>query len=141
MALSRSTKFLFAVIVLAAAYLAGFVPSYIENRRLTAQVSELQTLLAQASAQLHVATLRNQLGMILIEVEQNNFGMAKEKSSHFFDGLRQVISDQTDPQLRERLTALLARRDEMTSDLTSLNSESSAKIRKLFVEFPQTAAD
>ncbi len=141
MALSRSTKLLFAAIVLAAAYLAGFVPSYLENRRLTAKVGDLQARLAQVSGQLQISTLRNQLGMILIEVEQNNFGTAREKSSHFFDGLRQVMPDQTDPQVRERLEAMLARRDEMTSDLTSLNSESPAKIRKLFVEFPQPARD
>lgn len=141
MALSRSMKLLVAVLILVAVYLAGALPAYLENRRLTAKVSDLQTRLNQAGGQLQVAALRNQLGMILIEVEQNNFGLAKERSSHFFDGLRRIIPDQTDPQLRERLAELLARRDEITSDLTSLNSETPVKIRKLFAEFPQVAPE
>jgi len=140
MALARS-KLLLGTLVVAAAFLAGSVPLYLKNGRLTEKVSVLQTRLGQASNQLRIATLRNQLGMILIEVEQNNFGLARERSSHFFDGMRQVIPDQSDPQLREQLASLLACRDDITSDLTSLNRESPAKIRKLFAEFPQVGQD
>jgi hypothetical protein len=44
-----------------------------------------------------------------------------------------------DDKLRERLTALLNRRDEVTSDLTSFNPETAAKLRTRYSEFPQDA--
>ena len=116
MALARS-KLPLGTLVVAAAFLAGSVPLYLKDGRLTEKVSVLQTRLGQAGHQLTIATPRNQLGMILIEVEQNNFGLTRERSTHFFDGLRQVIRDQTDPQLRE-LIASAERRYNLRSNIS-----------------------
>lgn len=84
--------------------------------------------------QLRLATLQNELGMILVEVEQNNFGSAKERSTRFFDDLRQILASTQDESVKLRLGAVLNRRDEVTSDLTMLNPETAAKLRGLYIE-------
>lgn len=125
------------MILLVEAFLGGFIPMYLDNRDLEAQVQEAQNQAARIQEQLRVATLQNQLGMILIEVEQNNFGNAKERSTTFFDELRQTTTTMRDDRRRERLMTLLNRRDEITSDLTSLNPETAAKLRLLCLELHQ----
>lgn len=137
MALSKSAKFLTALILLTAAYLAGLLPTFLENRRLKSQMEILQTRLRDSQANLDVTSLRNDLAMILVDVEENNFGVARDRSTRFFDNLRQAISNLEDDQLRQQLSSVLGRRDEITSDLTSVNPDSPAKIRRLFAEFPQ----
>ena len=92
MTLSRKASFLIAAVLLLAAYLGGFVPQYLKNREATAQLQQTQAQLAEAQAQLRLAVLQNNLGLILVEVEQNNFRAAKERSTKFFDDLRQTIA-------------------------------------------------
>ena len=136
MALSKSAKLITALILLVAAYLAGFLPPYLENRRLTSQIRDLQNRFSDSEAKQEVTSLRNDLAMILLDIEENNFGVAKDRSTRFFDKLRQAIPNLRDHQLRQQLSSILGRRDEITADLTSLNPEISSKIRKLFAEFP-----
>ena len=122
------------VALMVGAFLGGFIPSYMENRKLKAEIEERQDQLAEAQERLQVALLQAKLGMMLIEVEQNNYGKAKERSTEFFDDLRQTATAVRDDRRREVLMAVLARRDEITSDLTSLNPETATKLRALFVQ-------
>ncbi|GBC81090.1 hypothetical protein HRbin10_00195 [bacterium HR10] len=63
---------------------------------------------------------------MLIAVGQSNYGMAKDQSTEFFGELHQTAAVRDDRR-REVLMAVLARRDETTSDLTSLNPETATK--------------
>ncbi len=135
MKLSRKARFLIAAVLLLVAFLSGFIPQYLKSREATAQALQAQTQLAAAQAQLRLATLQNNLGMILVEVEQNNFQTAKERSTRFFDELRQTIALTRDDGQKQRLTTLLNHRDEVTSDLTTLNAETAVKLRSLYLNF------
>jgi flagellar biosynthesis component FlhA len=140
MALSGKTKFWMVTILLLIAFLAGYLPMYVRNRELLTNAKGLQSGLDQARQRLRVATLQNDLGMILVEVTQNNFGIAKDRSSRFFDDLQQATSSVSDNNLRQTLITMLARRNEITSDLTRLNPEIAAKLRILYLDFSKVAA-
>lgn len=113
--------------LLVAAFAGGYLPQYLKNRG-------LESSLAEARQQLRVAALDRELGMILVEVEQINFGNAKDRSTRFFDEARNMASEERDPALQQRLTAILKQRDEITSDLTAANPETAAKLRKMYKE-------
>lgn len=90
MKLSGKTYSIIAVILLLAAFLGGLIPMSLNNRELMGQINAAQTEArnAQASAdavrqQLREAGLQNTLGLILVEVEQNNFGLAKDRATTF----------------------------------------------------------
>lgn len=142
MKLSGKTYSIIVVILMLAAFLGGLIPMYLNNRELMAQLNAAQTETrnAQASAdavrqQLREAELQNTLGLILVEVEQNNFGLAKERATKFFDELRQAMATAPGDKARERLAAVLKHRDEVTADLTSLNPETASKLRTLYLTF------
>jgi hypothetical protein len=138
MQLSRKTSLIIIAVLLLVAFLGGFIPTYLDNRELTAQVKDSQARLDEVQDRLRVAALQNDLGLILVQVEQNNFGLAKEHSTRLFDELRQAAATVRDGKLREQLTAVLNRRDEITTDLTALSPETAAKLRTLYLAFPQS---
>lgn len=140
MELSRKARLLIVVGLLLVAFLGGFVPQYLKHREAAAQTQQAQAQLAETQERLRLATLQNDLGMILVEVEQNNFGAAKERSTRFFDDLRATIALTREEKSKEGLTALLNHRDEITADLTALNAETAAKLRARYLEFPAVAA-
>jgi hypothetical protein len=125
-----------AVLVLAA-FLAGYIPLFLKNRELTFQTKQVQENLTELQDRLQVARLQNDLGIILAEADQDNFGHARERSSRFFNEVQQAASTVRNSELGARLTAILRHRDTITSDLTSLNPDVKAKLRSLYLEFVQ----
>lgn len=136
-------KFIIVVILLIVAALAGFIPMYVKSQRLEAQLAEVRQQLERRTAelrhteeQLELARLHNELGRMVMEVEQKNYEQAKKQSTQFFDRLRDLLYRLEDEELREPLQAVLSRRDEITADLTLLNPEIIGKLRGLYLDFP-----
>jgi hypothetical protein len=137
MVLSNKSRLLILAVVMLASFLTGYVPLFLENQRLTGQVNESQNRLAEVQERLQIATLHNDLGVIFFEVAQDNFGNAREHSTRFFNHLQQATSTVRDPRLQQALTAILNRRDAITSDLVALSPEAVTKLRSLYLEFPR----
>ncbi|MEX2264293.1 MAG: hypothetical protein WD696_20230 [Bryobacteraceae bacterium] len=123
---------LIAVALATVAFLVGFVPKYFENQ-------ELQAALERTRTQLEISSLHSQLGMILIEIERNNFGNARERSTVFFNQLQSAAQQAQDEAIRRRLEEALQRRDEITSDLASLRPETADKIREMYISLYDVA--
>jgi hypothetical protein len=132
MVLSKKSLSILAAFVLTA-FLVGYIPLFLDNRDLTARLVQVQD-------RLQMATMQNDLGLIFLEVAQDNFGNARERSARFFNNLQQAASTVRDGQLRGRLTAILSRRDAITSDLASLDPETLTRLRMLYLEFPKDEA-
>jgi len=143
MEFSSKTIWMIAGALIIAAFLIGFVPGRLTTHSLNNQLQQKEQVLAeQASdfqeqqalsrAKLRLAELNNQLGMLMIMTQEKNFGEARERSTQFFDGLRQYTQDAQDQNLREKLTVILNRRDEITTDLALANAGVSNKLRALY---------
>lgn len=128
-----------------AASLIGFVWVSLKNQSLNHQLRQKEQALAeqtsdfqkqQAASQekLRLAELNNQLGMLMIMTQEKNFGEARALSTQFFNGLRQFTQDTQDNSLREKLMAILDRRDEITADLTTANAGVTDKLRAFYQE-------
>jgi hypothetical protein len=70
--------------------------------------------------------------MLMITTQEKNFGKARERSTRFFDGLRQLIQDTQDNSLREKLMPILNRRDEITADITTADVGVTGKLRAFY---------
>jgi len=145
MEFSNKTIWMIAGALIIAAFLIGFVPGRLathslnnqlqqKKQALAEQASDFQKQQAFSRAKLRLAELNNQLGMLMIMTQEKNFGEARERSTQFFDGLRQYAQDAQDQNLREKLTVILNRRDEITADLTLASAGVSDKLRALYQE-------
>jgi len=97
-------------LVLAGVFLAGFLPQYLKSRRLDSE--------AQAIKQkLELAELRSSAGRMLLQVTQNNFGIASQEALQFFKEAFRIASETSDPGLKKTLEEISARRDAVTGGL------------------------
>jgi hypothetical protein len=83
---------------------------------------------------LAVASLQIQLGMMSYEVNRDNYGLAAQAATPFFDGVRSAIAYPANPDVTQALQAVLARRDEITSDLAQVNAGVKTKIAEMYAD-------
>ena len=76
--------------------------------------------------------LHSELGMLLLEVENQNYGIARERAAAWFKQLpdaRNAVADETS---RQAITALAAQRDAVIALLTEADSEVVPLIRQMY---------
>jgi len=119
-------------------FLLGYGIVFLEKRQVERSADTdrqvLQTELAHTRAKFQVASVTNQLGIILIEVDRNNFGNAMELATKFFDDLNELSRSAPDAAMRGQLSQVLRRRDEIITDLAMLKPEVSAKLQGIYTE-------
>ena len=131
----------FALVVI---FLAGYLPGRSraraasrETERVTERLRQSEATLARTQFDLQVARLRGHLGETLHEANANNFSVAAERATTFFDALRDAVnSPQLAPGDRRRiLEAVLARRDEISADLARADAAVKGKLSEMYLQF------
>ena len=129
-------KFLLVVVGLLVAFGLGYVPQYLKVSRLTAEMQQTQDELQQRVDTLEernrILTLHSALGMLLLEVENQNYGNARERSTDWFDQLRNAISNSTSDSTTNALSEIAAQRDQVTAMLTETKPEAAARLRQMY---------
>jgi hypothetical protein len=125
MAISTPKKLGIGALALLGAFLVGYVPASLSARAARAEQNRLTHELA-------LATLQVQLARMSYEVSRDNYGLAAQLATRFFDGVPAVIAGAPDQAVTPPLQAALARRDEITSDLAQANPEVKDKIAELY---------
>ena len=115
-------------VVLIAVFLLGYLPATMNSQRAQVQRSDLEY-------KLRLAELRSQLGMSSYEANRNNFANAAQFSSEFFDGLRNIVDATRDETLKQKLQAVLSRRDEITTNLAEANPVVKEKLSQMYADF------
>jgi len=108
-------------------FLLGYVPATLGARAARAEQDRLTHALAFAQLQV-------QLGMMSLEVNRDNYGMAAQLATPFFDGVSAAIAGAADPNVSLALQAVLARRDELTSDMAQANPEVKTKLADVYAD-------
>ncbi|MDP2605567.1 MAG: hypothetical protein Q8S00_23745 [Deltaproteobacteria bacterium] len=141
---SNSKNFLLAAGVLIAVFVTGYLVGYLPSRtsasKVTEQNSQLQQNLALTEKRLRLAELRGQMGIMSYEANRNNYAEASKFSTEFFNGLRETLNDTNDEALKQKLSAIVARRDEITTNMAQADSSVKEKLAQMFADlFKMTA--
>lgn len=108
-------RFLLVVFLLAVAFGVGYIPQWLELRRLRATF-------ATTSLELRLATLHRELGVASHEAQRNNFASAGEAASRFFSGCAELANEErfeNDERTKVALTSYAAQRDEVMALLAA----------------------
>jgi len=138
-------------VVLVVLFLIGFLLGYIPqksrlteakaaNEKLTAQVLQLQENLDTARFSLKLASLRDQLTFIHLQVLDKNYGIATQLSSRYFDGVREAMDQAKNTEIRDFLSSLLKNRDSITAALSKGDPEVESRVRKMLIDFHNLAS-
>jgi len=112
------TKLIAAVVVLAVVFLLGFVPQYQNARALRNEAGAGQAHIVALQWKLKLAELRDLMGLVYLETNQKNYGVARRHSTQFFTKAGQLSAETSDPSLTALLQEILQQRDQVTAGLT-----------------------
>ncbi|HVT42948.1 MAG TPA: hypothetical protein VMT00_01010 [Thermoanaerobaculia bacterium] len=124
-----------ALLAIAIAFVAGYVPSSVGARKAARENDRLEL-------ELSLARLHGTLGMTSYEANRNNFATAAEWSTRFFEGLKSIQENpvlQQDPARLAAVRRISLRRDEITSELARPDPEVRTRLAELYAEFEQVA--
>jgi hypothetical protein len=118
------------LVVVAAAYVAGFWPQRERVGALAAENAALQQRLDAAEARVRAGALLGELLAFKEVVQEMNYGQARGLSSPFFEHVAAESTRTTDPGVKQALTSILAQRDPMTVALTQGDAAALAHLRE-----------
>lgn len=122
------------VIVIAVAYLAGYLPQRRLRLAAETQAGELEARVRTAETRVRTGEL---LGRALAVKElaiRQDYGQALERSSTFFDAIRRETAMMSDTPLRDGLNTALALRDTVTARLAKAEPTSVESLHDVELE-------
>lgn len=122
--MAAGKKFILWAVAFLAAFLAGFLPRYVEVR-------QLRRDLAAAHEQAGFVALRDLLAQAYLEVTQNNFGTAGRYTTQFFDQAQELARTLSDRDRKRLLEEILPSRDAVTAGLAKADPAVVATLQDL----------
>lgn len=125
----RRPRILLIVILLALAFGGGFVPQWLEARR-------LRETLETTSMELRLATLHRELGLASHEAQRSNFASASEAAGKFFGDCATLADSgpfKEDERTRNALSGYAAQRDEIMALLAAGDPAARERLASLYL--------
>jgi hypothetical protein len=115
------------LVILVLVFLSGFVPQYLEKR-------QIQNELAISTEKLRVSELRDLAGMMMLEALRQNYGVARDYSSQYFEKLRETSEQVNNAALKASLQELLSSRDAIIASLSKADPASASQLQAIFAK-------
>jgi hypothetical protein len=129
--MGKMLKFVILVVVLlAAAYVAGFWPQRERVSALTSENVALQQRAAAAEDKVRAGAILGELLAFKEVVQEMNYGQARGLSSPFFEHVAAEAARTNDAAVKQALASILAVRDRVTVALTQGDASSLALLRE-----------
>lgn len=125
-------KVIFGGIVLAGVFLLGFLPQYSNLSRVRKELQAANDQITACEFRTRLCVIRDQAGFMYVETAEQNYGVAGEYSTPFFNNLRKLATETTDSNLKRSFEEMLARRDAVTAGLAKGDAAVLADIKALF---------
>jgi hypothetical protein len=125
-------KWLIFAGVVVLAFLLGFVPMWLSNRQLSADLTD-------RGKQLHRSRIQNTLTAATIYARRGEYETARQNTSAFFTDIRAEMDKGNEGVLSEQervgLTRVMAERDEIITLLSRNDPAAAERLSNVFVEY------
>jgi hypothetical protein len=111
--------------ILAAAFLLGFLPQFSTARGLRREAALCRT-------KLQFAALKNAIGLVYLETNQKNYGIASQQASRFFETARETLAATSASGQRTVIQEALSKRDAITAGLARGDAAVIAEIQSVY---------
>lgn len=125
----RFRTVLITLVLLAAAFLGGYVPQRLDAGRAKEQLATL-------TLDFELAELHRKLGMASHEAMRNNYASAAEAARVFFEGCNGILQKyplEKEPRTRNALTSYAASRDSVMAQLAAGDPASRERLAGMFL--------
>jgi hypothetical protein len=125
--MSNKAKVIAVLVLVAVAFLAGFIPQYLNARSAGQQRQSLEE-------QVRLSRLRDLNSYMFLEVSRNNYGTAAEYATRFFREVRTWLGESPAPGVRAALERAAARQDEITAGLAKADPAVRTPVQEMLEE-------
>ncbi len=122
-------NFVLVMLLLCAAYGAGYIPEHLERKR----ADESLAMLTRTD---DLSELHRQLGVASHEAMRNNYASAAEAAKVFFDGCREFLEKyplDDQPRTKATLQTWIAQRDSIMARLAAADPSSREQLAGMFL--------
>src|SRR5689334_2154463 len=88
------------IVLLIGGFLAGYIPEYLKNRDLRAQLETPQKTIDTLKMQNQFGDLRDEASMALLEMSRQNYGLARDHINEYYARLKDLTDMVQDPNLK-----------------------------------------
>jgi hypothetical protein len=124
-------KIIGGAVLILGVFLAGFIPQFTDRRRLQGELDRAQAQLSIAQRQTEIGELQELAGRMLLEATSQNYGIAREHSTAYFDKARNLADRSDDASLKASLSQLLSLRDSITGGLAQGDPSTVSQVQSL----------
>lgn len=130
--MSRKTVVIIVGVLVVAAFLLGFIPEYLKSRDLEGQLNSGRQELSSQQARLQGDELDLLIGYVYLQTNQKNYGLASDYSTRFFNRVRSMASQASDPNRQKFFQTALSKRDAVTGGLAKGDPGTLGDVQALF---------
>jgi hypothetical protein len=126
------------LVLLIGGFLGGYIPQYLKNRDLRAELENPQKTIDSLKLQLQLSELRDDASLGLLEMSRQNYGLARDHIGEYYSKLKDLSESVQDPALKKSLEDLSATHDTITTDLATANAASLAAWQPIVLKTYET---
>ena len=133
-------KLVLWLVLLTAAFLAGFIPEYLRVRQSEQDISTLTDQVKRCQSGETLSEIASAAALMYLEATEKNYGNAGSYASRFFDQAQHLASTTQDQALQSQLRQILAARDQITADLAKGNEAVVLEIQPILAKVEQSTS-
>jgi len=122
------------IILLAGGFAGGFIPEYLKNRELRAELQNPQTTIDALKLQVQLGDLRDAASLMVLEMSRQNYGLARDAAGQYYDKLKDATDAVQDPVLKKSLQDLAATREPLTAQFVTAGPAALAAAQPIMVK-------
>src|SRR5262249_24460150 len=112
------------VILLLGGFLLGFVPEYLKNRALQAELQNPQKTIDALKLQVQLGDIRDLASLTLLELSRQNYGLARDYLGQYYNKLKEAVDTVQDAGLKKALEELANTQESLISASAGANQNS-----------------
>jgi len=132
--MTRGTKTLVMIILVAVAFLSGLLIGYMEVRETKGLLQTAQNERDNLRLQKQLSQVRDLAALMYVETSRQNYGLGGEYAARYFEQVKRLRDAGMPEQLRSSINELLSHQDAVTASLSRAEPGATQQVQALFLD-------
>jgi hypothetical protein len=132
--MTRRTKVLVIIILIAVAFLSGLLVGYMKLRETKELLQTAQSERDTLRLQKQLCQIRDLAALMYVETSRQNYGLGSNYAARYFDQVKRLSDSEMPPQMRSSITELLSHKEAVTASLAHADPDATRQVQALFLD-------
>ncbi|MFB3903718.1 MAG: hypothetical protein ACE15E_09715 [Acidobacteriota bacterium] len=132
--MTRGTKVLVLIILVAGAFLSGLLIGYLEVRETRKSLQTAQNERDNLRLQKQLSQIRDLAALMYVETSRQNYGLGGEYAARYFEQVKRLENAELPAAMRDSIRELLSHQDAVTASLSRAEPGATQQVQALFLD-------